>query len=62
MVEGFRKKNSTKLRPIASVDMVAGNQYSSSNVLGEFIGSISKLVFVANVRDFCTVVFGCGKN
>ena len=46
---------------IASLDMGARNQYSSINFLGEFIESISYF-FIANKRDFYTVVFGCGES
>ena len=60
MVEGFRKKTFNEAEEIPSLDMGARNQYSSITFLGEFIESISQ-VFVANVRDFYTVVFGCGK-
>ena len=41
--------------------MGAKNQYSSINFLGGFIESVSQ-VFVANVRYFYTVVFGCGES
>ena len=43
---------------ITSVDMGARNQYSSINFLREFIESISQF-FIANVRNFYPVVFGC---
>ena len=54
---GFQKKIFNEAKEIASLDLGARNQYSSINFLGEFIESISK-IFVANVRDFYTVVFG----
>ena len=60
-MEGFRKKLFNEAEEIASLDMGARNQYSSINFLGEFIESVSQ-VFVANVRDFYTVVFGCGES
>ena len=56
-MEGFRKKIFNEAEKIASLDMVAKNQYSPINFLGEFIESA-----VANVRDFYTVVFGCGES
>ena len=59
--EGFRKIIFNEAEEIASLDMGARNQYSSINFLGEFTESIS-YVFVANVRDFYTVVFGFGEN
>ena len=58
VVEGFRKKKFNEAEEIASLNMGATNQYSSINFVGEFIESIS-LVFVATVRDFYTVAFGC---
>ena len=61
-MESFRKKkNSNEAEEIASLDMGARNQNSSINFLGGFIASIS-YDFVANVRDFCTVVFGRGES
>ena len=62
VVEGFRKKKIfNEAEEVASLDMGARNQYSSINFLGEFTESIY-YVFVANVRDFYTVVFGFGEN
>ena len=59
---GFQKnKYSNKAEEIARLNMGARNQHSSIDFLGEFIESISQ-VFVANVRDFYTVVFGCGES
>ena len=46
---------------MASFNMGARNQYSSINVLGGFIEGISYF-FIANVRDFYTVVFGFGES
>ena len=60
---GFQKKKKfSEAKEIASLDMGARNQYSSINFLGEFIEStcISKF-FIANVRDFYTVVLVAGK-
>ena len=55
---GFQKKKFNEAEEIASLDMGVKNQYSSINFLGEFI----YLVFVANLRDFYTIVFGCGES
>ena len=55
---GFQKKKLNEAEEIASLDMGAKNQYSFFNFIGAFIESMS-YVFVANVRDFYTVVFGC---
>ena len=57
----FQKKIFNEAEEIASLDMGARNQYSFINFLGEFIDSVSQ-VFVANERDFYTVVFGCGES
>ena len=61
VMESVRKKIFNEAEEIASLDMGAKNQYSSINVLGEFIETISQ-VFVANVRDLYPVVFGCGES
>ena len=53
-VESFRKKNSTKPRKSQALTWGARNQYSSINFPGT--------VFVANVHNFYTVAFGCGKS
>ena len=43
---------------MAGLDTGNRNQYSSINFLGEFLKSISYF-FIANVRDFYAVIFGC---
>ena len=57
VVESFRKKIFNEAEEIESLDMEGRNQYSSINFLGGFIESI-----FATVRDFYTIVFGCGES
>ena len=57
----FQKKVFNQDEKMASFNMGARNQYSSINVLGGFIEGISYF-FIANVRDFYTVVFGFGES
>ena len=54
------KKKFHEAEEIASLDIGAKNQYSSINFLGQFIVYLK--FFVANVRDFYTVAFGCGQS
>ena len=56
----FNEAEENEAEENARLGMGAKNQYSSIHFLGEFIESVS-WVFVANVRDFYTVVFGCGE-
>ena len=57
----FQKKILNEAEEIASLNMGARKQYSSINFLDGFIESKSQ-IFIANVRDFYTVVLGCGEN
>ena len=57
----FGKKIFNETEEIASLNMGARNQYFSIHFLGGFMEGISQ-IFIANVRDFYTVAFGCGES
>ena len=57
----FRKKKFNDAEEIVSLNMGARNRYYSIHFLGGFMEGLSQ-IFIANVRDFYTVAFGCGES